>query len=327
MKSLKFGSTDFTVFGFCKALEDILPRLGKDSLRRFEFGGLGRPTHAMMKHLWRNQRSLRNLQFDFEILSPSVEEILGEDVPILELLENVDELDVNFSATVNADSAHELLSVLPLQKLRKVRISVTPIKNLPSVVQYQFLNQHFPINLTHITLDSVSLPSPEDLQFDLFPCLTYLNLHNCRNTGPIMEAFHKPVLREFYYHYFSLNAPMEELSFLLQRFSTLEKLALDIAWQRSYDCDLLALGVLTHGENLRSFLLWGLGFRSKDRLLRILTTAARCRQLRQLGLEFEFHTIVKYCKAGLPDSKLVETDCLIFGRPFYSIRCMACLTS
>lgn len=270
-----------------------------------------------MKHLWSNQRSLRNLQFNFEILSPSVEEILQEDIPTLELLANVDELDVNF---VNADSAHQLLSFLPLGKLRKVRITVTPVRFLPSGVEYKFLSQHFPISLTHITLDSVSLPPPEELQFDLYPCLTYLDLHNCRNTGPIMEAFRKPLLREFYYHLFSLDAPMEELSFLLQRFSTLEKLVLDIAWQRSSDCDLLALGILTHGENLRSFLLWGPGFRSKDRSLRILTTAARCRRLRQLGLEFDSDTIVKYCKACLLDPKLFETGCLISGRLFYSIR-------
>ena len=299
MKSLKFGFCDYTEFSFCKALEDILPKLPKDSLRRFEFGSLGRPTHNMMKHLWHNQKHLRNLRLNFELLSPSVDDILGEDGAALKSLYEVDELDVNFAATVNAESAHNLLSFLNLRTIQKIQITVVPSDIQGVSFANGFFLHHFPTTLTHITLNSISLPRPEYLQFDLYPTLTHLDLHNCQHTGLIMDAFRKPLLQSFSYHYSGINAPFSELASMLQRFGTLEKLIVDIGFQpQSYEYDMLTWGIATHYQTLKSLLFYVPNQSSKGLMDILLNIATRCKQLRHLGLEIDYQTIVNQCEVS-----------------------------
>ena len=312
VKSLKFGLCDYTEFSFCKALEDLLPRLRKDSLKRFEFGGLGRPTHDMMKHLWHSQKSLRNLQLNFGLLSPSIDDILREDAPALKALDKVDELDVNFAATVDADSAHDLLCFLELRNLQKIQVTFVPSINREVSFRDPFFAHHLPISLTHITLNFISLPRPEFLQFDLYPSLTYLELHDCLHTGPVMDAFRKPVLRQFSYLHSDTNAPLDELALMLRRFNTLENLIVDIGLQaQPYDCDMLTLGIVTHCETLKSLLFYIPSQRSSDRAQILLRTATGCRRLRQLALEFDYQTIVTFCKVNPSPRKLPNDNHLI----------------
>lgn len=304
-QSLKFGSCSFTELGFCKELDDLLPRLRKDSLKRFEFGGLGRPTHEMMEHLWKNQRCLRNLQLNFELLSPSVDDILGDDAPSLNLLQSVDELDVNFAGTVNADSANKLLSFLHLRCIWNIKITVMVVPRYPQVASFGdgFFTQHFPATLTHITLNFVVLPAPEDLQLDLYPGLVYLNLHECRNTERVLDAFRRPVLRELLYcdtdHGLD-EPPARALGSMLGRFRNLEKLVLDINWcLRPWDHAKVAMGISTHRTTLKSLLLGGKGVRPGATPRLFLQIAPLCTQLRQLALQFHPASVLDDCKASL----------------------------
>ncbi len=253
----------------------------------------------MMKHLWHTQRYLCNLQLNFELLSPSADDILGEDSASLGLLQNVDELDVNFAATVDAGLAHELLCFLRLHTLRKVKVTVVPPYPVQASFGDQFFTQHFPATLTHITLNFVILPAPEYLQLDLHPGLVYLNLHDCQNTGPVMEAFKRPILREFSYHYSAFDPPPRELSSMLLRFNNLKKLAVDVAWlSGSYDYDRLTLGITMHRRTLTTLLLWVKRESRVETLRLFLQTATMCTQLRQLALQFDATNIFNYCKVN-----------------------------
>ena len=78
-----------------------------------------------------------------------------------------------------------------------------------------FFIHHFPTTLTHITLNFVSLPGPEYLQFDLYPSLIYLDLHDCQHTALVLDAFCNPVMRGFSYHYSDDSIPLDELTFML----------------------------------------------------------------------------------------------------------------
>lgn len=300
-QSLKFGSCNFTKLGFCHELDGLVPKLRQDSLRRFEFGRVGQPTHETMKYLWNTQRCLRNLQLNFDLLSPSIDDILGEDAPLLKLLQSVDELDVNFAATVNADSAHKLLTSLVLGKLRNIKITVYPSDDpREAPLGGGFFIQHFPATLTHITLNYIVLPAPECLQLDSYPGLVYLNLHDCQNTGPVLDAFRSPVLRELSYCHGSRDPPPGELISMLGRFHSLVKLVLDVDWRIGFhNYDVLTTRILVHKRTLKSLLLWGIGLRHRETLRLFLEMVPMCTQLRQLALEFETATVLDECKVDL----------------------------
>ena len=243
----------------------------------------------MMKYLWHNQKCRRNLQLDFQLLSPSIDDILGEDAPAIKSSHRVDELEVNFAASVDANSARKLLCFLDLNNLQKVKITLVPRNDRGISFADSFFIHHFPTVVTHITLNFVALPGPEYLRFDLYPSLTYMDWHDCQHTGRVLDAFRKLILRKFSCHYTDLSTPLDKLAFMLQHFSTLEKLVLETGLLAPLqNLEMLMLGIVRHNENLKSLLPFNSGPNSKDRLGILLRAATRCRRLRQLALEFDY---------------------------------------
>ena len=252
-----------------------------------------------MRHLWRNQKYLRNLQFNFALLSPSLEDVLGEEASTLRSLKYVEEIDVNLGASLLASDADLLLRFFQPRDLKKVSMSAISRNSRDRSFGILHFNRYLPATLTHLTLDSITLPPPEHLQLDLFPGLIYLNMQCYYKCGPVLDAFRKPNLREFNFYYDVLGDDgIDEVVGMLARFGTLEKLTIQFPYARlRLKCQALALGILMHTQNLTSLFL---RCRSLETSEFFEEVAIRCRKLRQLAFTFEYYHFLDFCRVQVP---------------------------
>lgn len=151
VRSIDIGFCDYLEQRPCKALRRLIRNLPKDTLRRFHYGPLARPEHEDLRHLWQNQGSLTNLLFDFSLMSPSISDIVSEDMKKLSSLGSVSELNINFgNETPEPRSAKELCTITrAMPNLRKI---ILRLVNTWSKVPITSFSIQFPSALTQISL-------------------------------------------------------------------------------------------------------------------------------------------------------------------------------
>ncbi|KAL2057892.1 hypothetical protein ABVK25_001509 [Lepraria finkii] len=107
----------------------------------------------------------------------------------------------------DAYPSHCLRPFIDFKKIKKLNLRSTPVEygiyngTELDTNGLRYMNRHFPRTLTHISLSYITLPDPEHFQLDRFELLSYLELHECRNTGEILAGYEEPRLKHFTFRY------------------------------------------------------------------------------------------------------------------------------
>lgn len=209
VKSIDIGSCDYTAQRFCKKLYNIINNLPEDSLRRFDFGPLARPTYEDLRRLFRSQQRLTNLKLDFSLNSPSISEIISDHqlMSDFKALESLSEVYIDFGADRPEPQARDFVSTLTglSSNLRKVVLKSFPaLSKLPDaspLLPQALLSKSFPTTLTHISLWYYTLEAAEDLILNHYPALTDLELIECGGVETLLDNYLNPTLKGFVYRH------------------------------------------------------------------------------------------------------------------------------
>ena len=151
VRSIDIGFCDYIDQRSCKALRHLVRNLPKDTLRRFHYGPLARPEHEDLQHLWQNQKHLTNLLFDFSLMSPSISDIVSEDMGLLSSLASVCELNLNFgNEAPEPRYANELCTITSsMPNLGKIILRLVNTWLKTPITSFSI---HFPLTLTQLSL-------------------------------------------------------------------------------------------------------------------------------------------------------------------------------
>ncbi|MCJ1427684.1 hypothetical protein MMC29_005589, partial [Sticta canariensis] len=303
--------------GYCSALSHLLPKLRDNSLIRFEFDELTRPTHKQLRFLWQHQKRLHNLQLDFKTYPPTVSDH-EHPTHLLRSLRLISELDLDFeSATVDSEVL-PLLKTLDLSHLQKLRLASLPKTSSgpsePLKLRKILFSDYFPATLTHLTLCFVSFID-NNLQLNDYPSLTHLALRWCNRSLDLFAGYSRPTLMSL-----SLveHSHLAGLSDMLHRFRGLESLAICISRpiEDSKTVDFLVDAIDRHKDTLK-YLLFHHDWRKAARKSLLFDTELfnvimTCRNLSQLGISIYKTNMVDICKGLLEELPSLVTLIVYF---------------
>ena len=311
MKILHIGSFEYHVKHLCEMFDSLLPRLPKDSITEFRFGSQGRPSGDQLRRLWQNQKRLRNIQLDFNLLNPPPQELIHKDHDLLQALDCIEEINIDVGDAVDPTTFDEVLKTMNLRNLQKVELRLSQQSDSSSRGSLRqaatdsawgrVFKTYFPAALSQLTLTHVYISDPRYLQLDGFPSLVNLELRLCLNVSPVLDCFRKPKLKRFHYcQSFSEELWSGALWKFLGRFDTLEEFVFqyrDLWSDRPARPSLISNAIAMHSQTLRILLLSRLAKRTRSHFdvgkpeEALQLAAEKCCNVQQLGLEFYGCTI------------------------------------
>lgn len=305
VRTITIGPYNFAEHGFCKAFNKFLPSLQNNSLTRFEYSSLGRLTHAQLKFLWQHQKNLRNMQFDFNLYSPTRPDILNEDAPTLRSLGLISELDIRLSSVFKEIAARRLLEILDLSRLQKLKIRASPDTSGAKRATFSdtFFTDHSLLTLTHLTLCLIDFDAQEQLQLGNYSSLTHLSVQWCKNLSIIFARYERPILKSLcFFGNCSVDPLEDDLVHMLHRFQGLETLALrveQIICSATAECLRAAIG--KHKDTLKYLLINKVNNRAQDSADVLMDSEffemiQKCKHISQLGLSMDVENVVENYK-------------------------------
>lgn len=306
VRTIKIGylkELDPRTQGYCHALSRLLPKLRDNSLIRFEFDELTRPTNEQLKFLWQHQKRLHNLQLDFKTFSPTVSD--HEDpTNLLQSLRFISELDLDLESATVDSVFRPLLKILDLSHLQKLRLAGVPETSSgsrePLKLSELLFSDYFSVTLTHLTLHFVSFID-NNLQLDNYKSLTHLVLRWCNRSQNLFAAYSRPTLKSL-----SLveNIRLAGLGDMLNRCRGLESLTICII--RPIDDSKMLhflVGVIDRNKNTLKHLLFHHDWRKSARntvlfQMALFDVIKECKNLSQLGISVYKTSIVDVCKVS-----------------------------
>ena len=282
---------------YCENLNLLIPKLRPNSLQSFVFETNCRPRADYLVLLWKMQRNLKKLYFDFKLCAPAINEIAKAYKTELQRLHDVEELEIDF-AEEGEKEASMLFDCIDLKNLRKITLeSVVPRSSRVANPTFgsTFFNQRLPRTLTHICFRQMSLEMPSSWELRKFDCLESLTLTDCVNVNSILDSLRPRVLKHL--HIIGSDAHPLALSQCLHSFSSLESLSIAVALRRSNFAninDLLVEAITCHRGQLRTLRFSpperGMAFSTLEHLL------TSCQQLETLILGSGLNRLFKGAK-------------------------------
>jgi len=295
-------------YGFCKPLDQLLPKLPMKSLTHFWYGPLGQPTEEGLRYLLHQQDKLTNLQLTCSLMAPSLEELMREEGTAIRSLKSLTELTLNLGNErhTSAEMYSELINMLETARLKKVSLSTDVCSHTHTEEESmkRILKSALSSSLTHISLTNVYLPhsNGQHLQLDNLHFLRHLEIRECTNLASSLDLFRQPILKSFVVHFCpmrDLDADAEDLEAaieLLQRFRSLNRLVFSSeATVTPYEYFVaLAHSIASHAESLSSLVINLDGIdTSWNHLLKVLL---RCKDLSQLVMPAHSEGLVNQCQ-------------------------------
>lgn len=205
VRSIDLGSCDYTDQVFCKALHRLIQNVPEDTLRRFQYSPLARPEYEDLKLLWKKQKRLTNLMFDFSLKSPSSSDMVYDKRHDLFSLEYVSEISIDFGEGPPQSSDRYFLYILrdTFPDLRKSTLKFPPSNPAepdPGTHWTEpLLSRVLPRTLTHLSLYYTHIEAADHLPLDDFPALEHLELIECGHLARLLDNYLTPRLRSFVY--------------------------------------------------------------------------------------------------------------------------------
>ncbi|KAG6995682.1 hypothetical protein G7Y79_00043g079660 [Physcia stellaris] len=315
VKSVNLGSCDYTAQKFCKTLQNFIENLPDDTLRRFDFSPLARPTHEDIRRLFRSQQRLTNLKLDFSLNSPSISEIVSDHELMSDFyaLESLSEVYIDFGTDGPEPQARDFVYRLTKRSstLRKVILKALPeLSKLPDasiLLPQSLLSSSFPSTLTHISLWYYTCETTEDLNLNQYPALTDMELIECGGVKKLLDNYLNPTLMGFVYRHECAEQGKDRVTAkaiieFIKRMKTPKRLTIDCEFCFSGQETHLASTIAAHADKLEYLLLtchndnYGL----KDEVS-FTEAASRCTRLKQLGISLGFGDVMEVCRDLIDD--------------------------
>jgi len=313
VRTLTVDSSNVNTYGFCKPLDQLLPRLPLKSLTQFRYGPLGQPTDEGLRYL---------LQLDFSLMAPSLEELIREEGPAIRSLKSLTELDLTLGdeRDTSAEKYSELIDMIETARLKKVSLfaDINGYWNTETgkELMERILKRSLSTSLTHISLSNVCLPQSNRQHLELDNCysLWHLEILECTNVASLLDVFRQPILKSFVVRFRPVWDPdsedLEAAIVFLQRFGSLNRLIISSEATVASHENLVALArsIASHAKSLSSLVvnLDGNDI-SWNHLSKVLL---HCKNLSQLVMPAHSEDLVNQCHVS-PGDFYVRRDDLI----------------
>ena len=313
VQSIDIGQSDLRRSdGFCRNLQPLLRRLPKNALKSFTYGLHGRPQAEDLITVWREQKTLRKLQLDFNLCAPSLPDVLGYLANDLASLTSIQELEVDFGEEAyrfwkeegeEYALAVKLFSLLYVQNLSSIEVRYSGIDEPQRLgfgsdppPEVTLVSPHFPRTLIRLSLSFVCLPPPGEWALSEYHALSALELYDCLNVAPILDSIRQPRLKHFEIRYQAARdntAVYLATRSFLKRFSTLVSLSVEM-YLEADSGERLAPAICQHGLHLRSLRIEG--YKEKPGPLDLYNHLEMCPQLEFLALPLNMDRMVERCE-------------------------------
>lgn len=312
MRTLTIPSPrNFNTDGFCKPLEQLLPKLPLKSLTNFRYSLYGRPTDEGLRYLLHHQEKLTNLQLDLS-LAPTLEMLIREEETAIRSLKCLTALCLRFGYGENtsAEKYSELLDMINVTGLQSVILVANG--GLGSFgredLMEQFLKKALPTTLNYLNLSKICLPKSNEqcLHLDKYLSLRHLKLYKCSNAAFTLDSFCQPMLTSFDVVCGSRTSCQEDLaatSSFLRRFRSLDHLEIGnrIVVSEDWVIEDLTMSIANHAASLRSLVIFIHCIPSMS----LTGTPLRCEKLCQFVMTEEGTDLVGQCLVSLSHFKVV----------------------
>ena len=304
VRTIDIGSSEAMQHGFCKPVGNLIFKLPPDSLTRFRFGSLGRPLPEALRHLWHTQKTLTNLQLDFMLNAPTIDEIVQDEARTLHSLQGVSELEINFGSdeTTTPNMYDCLVSLLQFPKLKKVTVLHPSNDEVakPRLMD-RLLHQLLPQTLTHLSLSYISLSPENHLQLDDFRVLRHLELRECYLTCNTLRSYHHPTLSSLALHTSMKDIPsspeyMDAVISFVHRCESLRRLIADVQVHSSQTGSFES-ALRNNAQSLEELYINVQRYGSYQPI--IINPPWSCRKLAQLALYYGNPPRLEQCKVTL----------------------------
>lgn len=296
VRAISIGdSDDYPEQRVCRSLHRLIESLPNDTLQSFWYSPLARPQHEDLKLLWKTQKTLTNLLFDFSLGPPTASDILGEGSLELRSLVSISQITIYFEAGLPDPSTLDFLKMMNdmfpnLQELMLHFMPRNPDLSLDdSPLAAPLLSRCLPRTLTHIGLYYVSIKYVGEVPLDDFTVLKHLELVECGTVGMLLDNYSRPALETFTYRHdcnVDTVASTAVLKFL-QRFQHLKRLIIDC-----HECltpfeSTAASSIMSHAASLEYLLIDCKTAHVEEPYEgSFLEAASKCKRLEQLSISF-----------------------------------------
>jgi len=311
VRTLTIDPGDVNTYGFCRPLDQLLPKLPVKSLTQFRYGTLGQPTDEGMRYILHHQHRLSNLHLNFSLMAPPLEELIREEGTAIRSLQSLTELELNFGdeTDTSAEMYSELFDMIGTARLKKMSLSANGvwITQTGEDLMKQILKSALSTSLTHISLSNFCLPQSngQHLQLDEFPSLRHLEIHGCTSVASSLASFRQPILKSFVVQFCSMWDPDDEdldaVIVFLQRFGSLNRLIIssEADVTEFHTSVALTYSIASHAESLSSLAInLDAHNGSWNYLSRVLL---RCKNLSQLVIPAQSAEMVNECQVSQRD--------------------------
>ena len=297
VRAINIGACDYTEQRACKPLRSLIESLPRHTLRFFQYSPLARPQNEDLKLLWRTQKRLTNLHFDFARNSPPSSDILRENSLELRSLVSVTQIYFHFEAGAPDPPTMDFLKTMAdiFPNLKRLTLDFTPDISteltidepvLPATV----LSRCLPRTLTHISFCYVRINHAGEL--DKLTVLKHLELVKCDSVEMLLDNYSRPALETFIYRHDCIEQTRDTVTSIavlefLQRFKQLQRLIIDC-----HDCltnleSTAASSITNHAASLKHLLINCETTHIKGSYEgSFLEAASKCKRLKQLSISF-----------------------------------------
>ena len=299
VRAIRIGDCDeYAEDRVCRSLHRLIESLPNDTLQDFWYISLARPQHEDLKLLWKNQKRLTHLRFDFTLDSPTASDILREDSLELRSLVSISQLGIYFEDGVPKTPVSHFLTTMNdmFPNLQKLLLHCTPASLdlslegslLPATLPSRCLRR----TLRHITLHYVKIEHASKVLLDEFTVLKHLELLGCGTVGNLLDNYSRPALETFTYRHHCNEQVMDTVAStavleFLQRFRHLKRLIVDCPRCLTRFEPTAASSIMNHAASLEHLLINCETNHVKGPYEgSFLEAASKCKRLKQLSISF-----------------------------------------
>ena len=305
VRAIRIGASSYNDQRAGRPLRRLIESLPYDTLQSFWYSSLARPQREDLKLLWKTQKRLTNLLFDFRLNSPLSSDILLEDSLELRSMVSISQISVRLGAGALSPSAFEYIEMVinMFPNFRELMLQFTlgyvDDSHDESLLRATSFSLCLPRTLTHIRLHDVSIVSANKIPLDKLTVLKHLELVECSNTETLLNNYSKPALETFTYCHDcrgeadNIVGSTAVLEFL-QRFQHLKRLIIDCQECLTRFESTAASSVTSHAASLE-YLLINCETAHVEGPYEgsFLEAASKCKRLKQLSISFRVPDSVK----------------------------------
>ena len=300
VRAIRISNSDYTEEITCLPLRRLIESLPNDTLHIFWYTPPTRVQHEDLKLLWKTQKRLTNLLFDFELNftldSPPASDIVREDSLELRSLVSISQIRIHFEEGALDPYALVLLSMMtdmfPNLQVLMLHYRLENLNRpLPEglILPRTLLSRCLPRTLTRISFYCVKFEYANEVPLDGFNVLRHLDLVECDAVGNLLDNFSRPALETFTYRHSCIDQITDTrvsttVDEFLQRFHHLKRLILDcLECVRPYESTAVS-SITSHAASLEYLLVnCDNPYLHQDSFLEAVS---KCKRLKQLSISF-----------------------------------------